>query len=191
MRWRCAVTACRFAWPTSRHRTERQRVRAAYHESGHAVVGLALGIDVRSVSLVPDPSGLCDEDQDWDSYGRTDIVRSVEPLMLTHRSRAAEARVELRVRVAGPMAEARFAYARRPWNRYHRQLACGSDEAMIELLVTVQAHWAGVSEREYLDGIVTETIPLIERHWGSVKAATRPLVASGWLDAEQLRGLRE
>jgi hypothetical protein len=70
----------------------------AYHEAGHAVMGVYLGGQVKRVCLAPESS--VDQNEDFPSYGDTVIAWPVSPF--TDQQHAER---EIRTALAGPVCE--------------------------------------------------------------------------------------
>jgi hypothetical protein len=143
----------------------------AHHEAGHAVIARQLGLEVTSVTIIPDPvadtAGTCFSD---------DATYLAQYADLSTQLSAIEKDVV--VYLAGPQAQSQ--YDGRP------QELRGSDLKMAKALVEMALEISGRDHSEYNElfgQLSLETEILVSQYWSAIER-----VANGLLDFSTLNG---
>jgi len=164
-------------------RDRQRRVRTAYHEAGHAVAALLLGLPLEEVSI--------STDAEHELVGGTHCrprLAHLDPD--THWGRvtpedAGQLRAAIMVSCAGPLAEARCT------GRFTWRCGEGDRETAMEYARYVRHDPAAF--QAYLDALFRQTTELIyaPQTWPLVEAVARALLERGRLDGPQARRLVE
>jgi ATP-dependent Zn protease len=160
-------------------RDRQRRVRTAYHEAGHAVAALMLGLPLEEVSITMDGEhGLVggthcrprlahlDPDTHWGRVSPED---------------AGQLRAAIMVSCAGPLAEARCT-GRFTWR-------CGEGDRETAMEYARYMRHDPAAFQAYLDAIFRQTAELINatRTWPLVEAVAQALLERGRLDGPEAR----
>jgi hypothetical protein len=152
-------------------KSERKAV-IAHHEAGHAVIARVLGLEVDSVTIIPDPvadtAGICFRD---------DAMWLALYADLATRLSAIEKNVV--VSLAGPAAESQYLGKR-------ETVATGGDLKMAKAHVQLALELSGRDHSEYHElfgQLSLETKILVSQYWSAIER-----VAHGLLDFSTLNG---
>lgn len=182
--------------PVTLAREERERRAGAYHEAGHAVVGVVVGRKIETVHIREnreyDPAR--PETLEWISGGQTTYKRhpaNVNLFSSNPRNREWAEKV-IMTSLAGALAQGKF-YQRHSWRRLSEtdrlpveQLgsvhAGGMEVMMLANMANVQEEM-NESRRLYLNWLAYRTSVILDRLWPEVE-----LVAAKLLEQTELGG---
>jgi hypothetical protein len=172
------------------HTAKRYRVEAAYHEAGHVVVRIVLGLAVRRVYILPvDRIAMV---QPGELYGRAVHAKPFR-VDLTRRFGHSRSRLNTRLRIeaeimvayAGPLAETRASGRRR------REGSCGDREAAVSTLRFMRLCDSEREERAYLVWLRARTENLLADRvtWLAIEMVAGELLRCGQLTGKRLAEL--
>jgi ATP-dependent Zn protease len=165
-------------------RSPMQDLATAYHEAGHAVASLALGIRVRSASIVPNRESAIDGYVRSQKIGRN-TARNIEWADRFTRSRL-QAEKRVMVWMAGELAQRRF--NPRSVRSYHASM---DREEIVDMLmryarprlseaIDVTSHYKLLKEW---------TAELLDENWILVEAVANALVKRRTLSGSEMRNI--
>lgn len=152
----------------------------AYHEAGHAVAGLCLGLRVRHVTIVPDE----------DSAGHVKSERekpstafAVECGYLWHPSRFRAEKLVMRM-LAGEVAQRRYNPRSVRWR--HGQ---SDRNQSLDILLKYNPYEDAPGLTHHYEMLRKWTVSLIEQHWHLVEAVAKALLEHRQLSGTQVRAV--
>jgi hypothetical protein len=138
--------------------TQRQRERIAYHEAGHAVVGVCMGFGVVSATIMEDKTrGTIT----WYSAGHTEF--SIPLPMRTPTTSRKDCRKAAIVLLAGEAAQRKFS------PRSVRKVHIEGDRFNLDNTVS----------RFEIPALLKRTIELVEKHWPMIETMASELLKHG------------
>ncbi len=142
------------------------RVETAYHEAGHAVIGLVHGITFERVTIVPDA----------ESLGHVAPATPAEPATRAELDRLIDGNVC--TTLAGPIAAA--VYARRPLGKWYANGGAG-DFGRARRLAATRCDGDAEEIGRYLRWLEARTHRLVSYRWGPIMAVAAALLQYGTL----------
>ena len=170
-------------WKAENVSRESFRTRTAYHEAGHAVAAVLLGIGVSSITIVPDVREM--------SSGMTEYRDTLDTTDTDRVDRYAVAFL------AGPVAEARFTPEPIDWEAKDDYIdAVGCVAGITDRMTLVWGdptdlreaiERAGAEER--MRGLVELAEGLVEKHWTQVETVAHALLEANTLEGDEAERL--
>lgn len=154
---------------------EPHRTRVAYHEAGHAVLMMALGVELESASIIPDER----------SAGRVEVPRGGSVFKLDDsESPAVELarldQVEILWAMAGPVAQGIVGFSDTP---------TGDDALSIDAAAHRAELLLGNYTASWVNRLRQETEAYLRRNWSAVERIAAALLQDGEVDGSRLREL--
>jgi ATP-dependent Zn protease len=157
-------------------RSRRKHESTAYHEAGHAVAAVVLGLKIgkRGVSIIPDKEN--------DTLGTTHVLRQLRENPECARSAGMQWRLERQAITcfAGDAAERKFNGGRRFGGRQDYQRTAG-------LLAHVATSWEQHDARIEVARLGARD--LVEANWSSIQAVAEELLRRKTLNAADLKAI--
>jgi hypothetical protein len=156
-------------------KSEREAI-IAYHEAGHAVIARQFGLEVTSVTIIPD----LDADTAGSCYAEwaTDLALLLKIDLATQLSAIEK---DVMVKLAGPIAECQYSFDNFDAATVMREAAAWStDLKMAKRLVQMALELDGRDHSEYdelFGQLAIETECMVNAHWPAIER-----VAHGLLD---------
>jgi hypothetical protein len=144
----------------------------AFHEAAHVVVASALGVKLKSAMTVP-------------STNRTGQIRHRSPLAVMDIDVSAPvparepAESAIKICLAGPIA-----YRRRRPQSWREAYGLGDFETAFD--IAVRASGSDQAAPGILEGLLLQTLGLVDGHWGEIEAVAAALMARGTVSAGEV-----
>jgi len=154
--------------------TPAQRRATAYHEAGHAVIGEALGVHMKTTSIVPG--------EGFDGQVRFRRVLRASDLDGSGNGDRTRLRIERQIMVSYAGEAAQRRHRPRSVRPHHYQ----SDYQIIADLL--RSLWApGPSADAFAKWLALRTAEMVALHWPQIKRVAAALMERGSLSGEEVR----